>query len=277
MDFVNLPLGLRVQTQIPLDVKEYSLSEDDLSDLGPGNNLAFTYVQGLTVYCVQEKTRWEWREAVGVETGLLPSNFVYPDGTVNFGIDYSNKAFNFFTYSINGQVGPAGPQGPPGPQGIQGIQGPPGTNGTNGTQGPQGIQGPPGPQGLTGATGPQGPQGIPGTGGSSGTYAPVISNVTNANFTNVSAVSPYMKINNVVIFSFDVAIDANDYQIDAFFDISLPFNYSGGGSAAFIPSGALGSALILQSASTMRFTVGGNVESDPGTIGGTYIVQYTSV
>ena len=97
MDNVNLPLGLRVQTQIPLDVKTYSPNEATLSNLGVSDNLAFTYVQGLIVYCVEEKTRWEWREAIGAEVGLRPTNFVYPNNVVVFGIDYSNKPFNFFS------------------------------------------------------------------------------------------------------------------------------------------------------------------------------------
>src|SRR6478609_8620434 len=102
MDYVNLPLGLRVQTQIPLNVKEYALSEEALTDLGPSNNLAYTYTQGLVVYCVEEGTRWEWREPLLDEEGLLPTDFIYPDGLVTFGIDYSNKAFNFFPYSVTG-------------------------------------------------------------------------------------------------------------------------------------------------------------------------------
>lgn len=101
MDFVNLPLGLRVQSQIPLNVKEYALSELDLKNLGSANNLAFTYPQGLVVYCIAEKTRWEWREAIGAELGgLLPTNFVYPNGVITFGINYSNKHFNFFPFNV---------------------------------------------------------------------------------------------------------------------------------------------------------------------------------
>lgn len=98
MDYANLPLGLRVQTQIPLDVKEYSLSEADLSDLGVSSNLAFTYTKGLVVYCVAEGTRWEWREAVLAEVGLMPVNFTYPNNVATFGIDYSNKEYNFFPF-----------------------------------------------------------------------------------------------------------------------------------------------------------------------------------
>lgn len=275
MDNVNLPLGLRVQTQIPLDVKKYALSEEALIDLGPSNNLAFTFEQGLIVYCVEEESRWEWRENVLSETGLLPQDFIYPDGIVTFGIDYSNKHFNFFPISV---AGPAGPQGPIGPQG------PPGTNGTNGSVGPQGpqgiqgVQGIPGPQGETGPkgdAGPQGPQGIPGTSGISGTYVPVKSNITNCNFTNVSPSVPYMKIGTVVIMSLTGALDANDPTEDAFFDVTLPFDVAGGGVPCIIIGSGVG--LMLQTASTLRFIADGNPENDPGTLGGGFTVQYVSV
>jgi hypothetical protein len=132
MDFANLPLGLKVLTQIPLDVKEYALSESVLSNLLTSNNLAYTFTQGLVVYCVAEKTRWEWREGEVGEIGLLPVGFTYPNGLITFGIDYSNKIFNFFPF----EVGQEGPQGPIGPQGIQGIQGP------VGPQGPPGVEPP---------------------------------------------------------------------------------------------------------------------------------------
>jgi len=98
MDYTNKSLGLRVQTQIPLDIKQYSISEDTLKNLGSNNNLAYTYIQGLIVYCIQEGTRWEWREVIGVEIGLISTNFTYPNGTITFGIDYSNRNFNFFPF-----------------------------------------------------------------------------------------------------------------------------------------------------------------------------------
>lgn len=98
MDYTNKALGLRVQTQIPLNVKKYKESEESLKDLGINNNLAFIYEQGLIVYCIQEGTRWEWKENVASEEGLLDSDFIYPDNTITFGIDYSNKRYNFFQY-----------------------------------------------------------------------------------------------------------------------------------------------------------------------------------
>lgn len=92
----DIPTGLRVPAQIPLDAKEYKLSQADLANLGPGNNLAYTYFKGMTAYCALEQTRWEWREKGVGETGLIPGDFTYPSGLTIFGINYSNKIYNFF-------------------------------------------------------------------------------------------------------------------------------------------------------------------------------------
>lgn len=95
MDYTNKALGLRTQTQIPLNVKEYKESEESLKDLGLNDNLAFVYEKGLVVYCILEGTRYEWKEMSVGEIGLLDTNFVYPDDIITFGIDYSNKEYNF--------------------------------------------------------------------------------------------------------------------------------------------------------------------------------------
>lgn len=122
-DYNNLPKGNRVQTQIPLDVKEYSLNESTLSYLGLNDNLAFTYNKGLVVYCIEENTRWEWNEVeIGEEnSGLLPLDFTYPDNHIVFNIDYSNKKYNFKQTNLSGAQGPQGVPGPQGPQGEPGI------------------------------------------------------------------------------------------------------------------------------------------------------------
>lgn len=123
----DIPAGLRVPAQIPLDAKVYKLSQADLSNLGPSNNLAYTYFKGMIAYCAQEQTRWEWREPKFVgEVGLLSSNFVYPDNLSIFGIDYSLKTYNFFLMptasAIAGPQGIPGPTGPPGPVGPAGLE-----------------------------------------------------------------------------------------------------------------------------------------------------------
>jgi len=97
-DFNNIVGGLRIPSQIPLDVKTVSLTESALSSLGIDNNKAFTYYDGLKVYCLDTRKTYEWREReVGDGDGLLISDdFVYPNNIVAFGITYSNKIFNFF-------------------------------------------------------------------------------------------------------------------------------------------------------------------------------------
>lgn len=100
--FNDLTSGVRVATQEPLDLKEYCINEATLANLGASNNLAYTYFDGLLVYCASEKTSWRWRE-VGVgesSLGLMPANFTYPNGIVNNGINYSNRTFNFFSADI---------------------------------------------------------------------------------------------------------------------------------------------------------------------------------
>ena len=92
----NIPTGLLVAAQLPLDVKLYIDSEASLVYLGINNNLAYTYYEGMIVYCVAEKRRWEWREGTVGETGLLPTGFTYPNGLIVNNVDYSNKTFNFY-------------------------------------------------------------------------------------------------------------------------------------------------------------------------------------
>ena len=92
----DVQTGLRVVSQIPLDEKTHFLSEEDLKNLGINNNLAFTYYEGMQVYCVAEKTRYIWEES---HTGLLPVSFTYPNNLIVNGVDYSNKVYNFVPIS----------------------------------------------------------------------------------------------------------------------------------------------------------------------------------
>lgn len=97
-NFINIPSGLKIPSQFPLDPKTRSLSEATLKDLGINNNLAYTYYKGLEVLCLAENKTYIWDRAdtnVGV-TKLLVNNFVYPDNFIVDDIVYSNKAYNFF-------------------------------------------------------------------------------------------------------------------------------------------------------------------------------------
>ena len=96
-DFNNITGGLNIPTQIPLDVKTVSLTESALASLGTGNNKAFTYYDGLKVFCLDTRKTYEWREKqIDDGHGLLFLDFTYPNNTICFGITYSNKIFNFF-------------------------------------------------------------------------------------------------------------------------------------------------------------------------------------
>jgi hypothetical protein len=91
----DIPTGLRVPSQVPLDSKAFSLNQTILSNLGVNNNLAFTYFEGLEVTCIQERTKWEWKEVEPGDTLLIGSSFTYPSNWIVEGIDYSNRIFNF--------------------------------------------------------------------------------------------------------------------------------------------------------------------------------------
>jgi hypothetical protein len=97
-NYNNIPTGLLVPAQVPLDAKRVVLTDAILQDLGTNDNLAFTYEDGLIVYSVQSKKRWEWREVRidETDTPLLTTAFVYPANHVIAGVTYSSKSYNFF-------------------------------------------------------------------------------------------------------------------------------------------------------------------------------------
>jgi hypothetical protein len=96
--FNNIPTGLLVPAQVPLDAKRVVLNNTILQNLGTNNQLAFTYEDGLIVFSVATRESWEWRQVKPTEFGiaLLPTPFVYPDNYIVAGIDYSLKSYNFF-------------------------------------------------------------------------------------------------------------------------------------------------------------------------------------
>ena len=96
--FSDIATSLRVPTQLPLDHKRFAVSELALSNLGDADNLAFTYYDNLKVFCWNEKSEFVWREVkTGEEdTGLVPSDFTYPNGVVYPNPGYEGKKYNFF-------------------------------------------------------------------------------------------------------------------------------------------------------------------------------------
>ena len=98
----DVPKGFNVPKQVRLDSVTGVQNELTLKNLGPGNNLAFKYYEGVKVYCKDEKKEYIWRQVVGSETGLLTTHFVYPTYPSIDGVDYSGKSFNFFLVTNNG-------------------------------------------------------------------------------------------------------------------------------------------------------------------------------
>ena len=126
MDYSNITGGLNITTQIPLDTKTISVLESKIKLLGLNNNLAYTYYDGLQIFCLDTRKTYEWREVqIGEEnTGLVPLDFTYPLSLPEtYNIDYSGKTYNFFEIDLTGPQGPIGLTGPAGPQGLPGEDG----------------------------------------------------------------------------------------------------------------------------------------------------------
>ena len=104
----DVPKGFNVPKQVRLDSITGIQNEENLKDLGPGNNLTFKYYEGLKIYCKDEKTEYVWREVIGSETGLLTTHFVYPTYSPVDGINYSGKSFNFFEIASSNITPPDG-------------------------------------------------------------------------------------------------------------------------------------------------------------------------
>lgn len=172
-DYNNILTGLNIPSQLPLDPKKTKVDEATLAYLGINDNLAYTYFEQMEVICIQEASRWVWREVgIGEEnTGLCPVDFTYPDAQATYGIDYSGRTFNFFQLNLTGPQGPAGTNGVAGSVWRNGTGVPSNGLGVNGDYYLDdntgnvylkaggtysivaNIKGPVGPIGLTGLTG----------------------------------------------------------------------------------------------------------------------------
>jgi len=91
----DITTGLRLATQCPLDEKTFFKTLEDLADLGNDNNKAFTYYEGMGVYCLEDKKHYIWEEVGFGQEGIIPGSFVYPPNTIVDEIDYSGRVFNF--------------------------------------------------------------------------------------------------------------------------------------------------------------------------------------
>ena len=95
-EFNNIANGLLINSQINLNPKVSFDTLAQLIDLGTNNVLAYTYYNNMHVYCAENDTWYIWKEK-GAEAGIIAPDFTYPANYVSFGIDYSNKKYNFFT------------------------------------------------------------------------------------------------------------------------------------------------------------------------------------
>lgn len=96
----NILTALIVNGQIPLDGKTYFLTQSSMTNLGTGDQKAFTYYEGMEAYCNETKKKYIWREVLAEEDpdnpGLIAGHYTYPAGAVAEGITYSGRSFNFF-------------------------------------------------------------------------------------------------------------------------------------------------------------------------------------
>lgn len=90
-----IPTALSIDSQVPLNSKEYFVLESALIDLGTDDENAYKYYKGMPAYCAETNKSYKWKEVEEDEVGLLPDNFIYPDGWIAEGIDYSLKEYNF--------------------------------------------------------------------------------------------------------------------------------------------------------------------------------------
>lgn len=95
-DYSDLSAGIRVVTQLPTIAKAYFLNIASMINLGVDDNLAYSYEEGLLVYCAEEDACFIWREIINGEVGILENNFTYPSNHYCGGINYSDRIFNFF-------------------------------------------------------------------------------------------------------------------------------------------------------------------------------------
>ena len=105
----NIPNGLLINAQVPLDPKSTINTLANLADLGTDNVLAFTYYEGLRIYCEEDRNWYIWRETkAGDVNGVLGTDHTYPASYVSYGIDYGGRSFNFYPLLNAKKVTPYG-------------------------------------------------------------------------------------------------------------------------------------------------------------------------
>lgn len=102
-NIVNIGTSYDTAGQYPLTRKGYFLTLTEMQDLGLNNSNAFKYNELMPASCIETGLNYVWRERKEedeVDAGVLTSDFVYPTGVTAIGIDYSDRAFNFFPLKL---------------------------------------------------------------------------------------------------------------------------------------------------------------------------------
>jgi len=124
-NFSDFPQSLRTNSQSPLDAKQMFYSLEELKDLGNDNYKAYTYYNGMIAVCQEDGKWYQWTSDFRNRTKVLEQDFVYPEGIVFGGYNYSGVAFNFVEFVRDGKDGKDGKDGRDGRDGVDGQPGAP--------------------------------------------------------------------------------------------------------------------------------------------------------
>lgn len=98
----DIAKSLNVALQQPLDSKTFFKTISEVKDLGVNSNKAFTYYEGMEIYVLETNTKYIWKEIQFGETGIMGQSYAYPPNTIQNGINYSGRYFNFVEVSGGG-------------------------------------------------------------------------------------------------------------------------------------------------------------------------------
>lgn len=103
MNTVEIGSSYETSGAFPFDSKGYFKTLTEMRDLGLNNVNVLKYPEDMKAQCIETHKNYIWREVLDTDvdgTGVLSTNFVYPDGFIENDIDYSNRVFNFFEISV---------------------------------------------------------------------------------------------------------------------------------------------------------------------------------
>lgn len=96
----NTPQNYQTLGQAPLDAKLVIVNKEILDDIIAANPIsyAFNFYKGMKVYLQEEEKLYIWEyvfsESYKENDKLLSQDYIYPQGTIYEGLDYSGKAYN---------------------------------------------------------------------------------------------------------------------------------------------------------------------------------------